>query len=221
MKVEKVFWDNPYLSELEAKVIDVNANKIMLDRTIVYAKSGGQESDSGTINEYTIISAEKLGTQIVYTLPNEHTLTIGDNVLLKIDWEKRYRLMRLHFAAELVLELINQNFQNPRKIGANITKDKARVDFEWIGNISSTFTLLHSKIEEIVSRASKIESDYSDVENERRFWRIEDFAKVSCGGTHLKSTLEIGEICLKRINIGSNKERIEILLVSDELTRER
>jgi len=221
MKVEKVFWDNPYLSELEAKVIDVDANKIMLDRTIVYAKSGGQESDSGTINEYTIISAEKLGTQIVYTLPNEHTLTIGDNVLLKIDWEKRYRLMRLHFAAELVLELINQNFQNPRKIGANITKDKARVDFEWIGNISSTFTLLHSKIEEIVSRASKIESDYSDVENERRFWRIEDFAKVSCGGTHLKSTLEIGEICLKRINIGSNKERIEILLVSDELTRER
>jgi len=221
MKVEKVFWDNPYLSELEAKVIYVDANKIMLDRTIVFAKSGGQESDSGTIDEYTILSAEKLGTQIVYTLPNEHSLTIGDNVLLKIDWEKRYRLMRLHFATELVLELINQNFNNPRKIGANITKDKARVDFEWIGNISSTFTLLHTKIEEIVNRASKIESDYSDVENERRFWRIKDFAKVSCGGTHLKSTLEVGEICLKRINIGSNKERIEILLVSDELTREK
>ena len=57
-------------------------------------------------------------------------------------------------------------------------------------------------------------SAFSDEENQRRCWGIEGFARVACGGTHLKKTGEVGEIDLKRKNVGKGKERIEIY-VSD------
>jgi Ser-tRNA(Ala) deacylase AlaX len=56
---------------------------------------------------------------------------------------------------------------------------------------------------------------FSDVKTQKRFWKIDGFAEVPCGGTHVKSTAEVGFITLKRVNIGSGKERIEIKLVDD------
>ena len=53
-------------------------------------------------------------------------------------------------------------------------------------------------------------SEYSDRGTERRFWEVADFARVPCGGTHLKRTAEVGAIRLKRKNTGKGKERVEI-----------
>jgi Ser-tRNA(Ala) deacylase AlaX len=131
-----------------------------------------------------------------------------------IDWEKRYILMKLHFMAEIILELVYQNYNHPEKIGANITDDKARVDFSWVGNISEIFPELISKTNSIINSNLDILSAFDDEKNERRYWYIEGFAKVSCGGTHLRKTGEIGLISLKRHNLGSGKERIEIYLKS-------
>jgi len=213
MVVRKLFWVDPYLTETQAKIITVNDDKITLDQTVAYAVSGGQDSDSGTIVGYEILAAAKQDNEIFYTLIHGHNLSVGDNVLVKIDWGKRYRLMKLHFAAELVLELIYQNYDRPNKIGANITKDKSRVDFEWQGKISDTFSFLQEKLAELVQGNFEITSDYSDEAKQKRFWEIKGFAKVPCGGTHLKKTGEIGNLCLKRKNIGAGKERIEITLV--------
>jgi Ser-tRNA(Ala) deacylase AlaX len=210
--VEKLFWVDPYLTETNANVVTITQNKITLNKTVAYAMSGGQDSDSGSIGGYEIITAQKQGKDIVYTISSQHNLDVGDNVIVNIDWEKRYQLMRLHFAAELVLELVYQNYDKPNKIGANITKDKARLDFEWQGNISEIFPFLQSELTKLVKNDFEIISDYSDKLNQRRYWEITGFAKVPCGGTHLKSTGEIGELCLKRKNIGAGKERIEIIL---------
>lgn len=212
MNVEKVFWENPYCIELEAVVTSVTDDFVTLDRTIAFAFSGGQESDTGTIGGYNILRADKQDKQIIYQLEG-HALSVGEPVLIAIDWGRRYRLMRLHFAAELVLELIYQNFNRPEKIGAHISEDKARVDFYWEGNISKTFEFLQREIKALVNSDLPISSNFSDEENEIRFWKISGFAKVPCGGTHLKQTGEVGELILKRNNIGKGKERIEIYLV--------
>lgn len=212
MTVNKVFWENPYLTEIQANITSIEYDTITLDRTIAFAFSGGQQSDAGTIGGYEIIDARKDNKEIFYRIPKEHSLKTGDEVLVKIDWEKRYKIMKLHFAAEIILELVYQNFNRPEKIGANITSDKARVDFYWKGNISETFPLLESKVKSLVELNADIISDFSDEENERRFWEIKDFARVSCGGTHIRKTGEIGPIKLKRNNLGGGKERIEIYL---------
>lgn len=212
MATKKIFWEDPYLTQLDAKVSSINENIVTLNQTILYAFSGGQESDQGTIEEYTVLEANKVGKEIYYTLNDNHTLKENQSVKVVLDWERRYRLMRLHFAAELILELVYQNYDHPEKIGAHISAEKARVDFYWDGNISSIFPNLMSKLNEIIAADYPILSEFEEYENERRTWEIVGFAKVSCGGTHLKSTSEVGSILLKRVNIGGGKEKIEITL---------
>jgi Ser-tRNA(Ala) deacylase AlaX len=212
VSVEKIFWIDPYLAELNARVTSVVKNTITVEKTIAYAFSGGQSSDTGTINGYKILKAEKIEKEILYTLEVLHDISVGDEVLIQIDWERRYRIMKLHFAAEIILELVNQHFGQPQKIGANITDSKARLDFVWDKNISETFTFLQSEATWIIEANLPIISDFSDLENEKRYWEIKGFGKVPCGGTHIKTTGEIGSILLKRDNIGKGKERIEISL---------
>lgn len=213
MTVKKLFWEDPYLKQCTATVMSVDGNCITLDETIVFAFSGGQASDSGTIHGYPVITARKAQKEIVYEIDAAHDLKVGQQVEVIIDWDKRYRIMRLHFAAEIVLELMVQNFNDPKKIGANITEEKARVDFEWHGNISDVFPLLQRKIEEIIDSNAPILSRFSDEEQEIRYWEIDGFGKVPCGGTHIKNTGEMGTILLKRgKRLGANKERIEIYL---------
>jgi Ser-tRNA(Ala) deacylase AlaX len=123
--------------------------------------------------------------------------------------------MRLHFAAEIVLELVYQHQPSAKKIGAHIAQDKSRIDFEWSENISTLFPMIEQKARDLIQSNHHIVSAYSDVDAEKRYWEIEGFARVPCGGTHLRRTGEVGEITLKRKNVGKGKERIEIY-VSDE-----
>jgi len=210
--MRKVFWENPYQQELTAKVIEVEGNRILLDATIAFSFSGGQESDKATINDLPILSSEIQGNLIYYLLEDNHNLQFGDSVELKIDWQRRYKLMRLHFAAELILELVTRKL-GVEKIGAHIAETKARIDFIYDKNISMYFPEILNEYTEIIQADALIKTDFSDIENQRRYWEIEGFSKVPCGGTHVKSTREVGFVTLKRVNVGGGKERVEIKLV--------
>jgi len=58
--------------------------------------------------------------------------------------------MRLHFAAEIILELVYQHLRSVKKVGAHIAQDKARIDFEWGENISKMFPLIQEQARSIV-----------------------------------------------------------------------
>lgn len=117
----KTFWDDPYCTEHQTTVTRVDGNDITLESTIFFAFSGGQESDSGFIQGIPVISAEKKKQEIIYSLPEGHNLVVGQKVSVKIDWARRYQLMRLHFAAELVLELF---YEALIKLGLILPKTK-------------------------------------------------------------------------------------------------
>ena len=208
----KVFWKNPYQTELHTRIKSIDDNKVELEETIFYAESGGQESDKGTINGFEVIKAEKSGKSIFYTLKSVSNFVIGQDVLVKIDWTRRYKLMKLHFAAEVVLELFYKRFTNLEKIGAHISENKSRIDFELSESISSLLSEVQAEAQSLIDADLFIESAYSDEKNERRYWKVEDFAQVACGGTHLKKTSEVGQLILKRKNIGKGKERVEIYI---------
>ena len=88
----KLFWQDPYLTELTTRIKSVHADIIMLDETIFYAFSGGQESDHGTISGLPVLEARKDGKEIFYTLPQDHQLKTGDAVTILINWPRRYQL---------------------------------------------------------------------------------------------------------------------------------
>ena len=207
---KKLFWEDPYLTTIETVVESVFDDLVTLRETIFFVFSGGQESDTGTIGGYPVLEARKSGLDLQYILAAGHELKRGDSVLVKIDWERRYRLMRLHFAAELILELVYRELGQVKKIGAHIAPDKARIDFHWPQNISSLFPRLTSQAQALVDQDMEIISAYSDESSQKRYWEVPGFARIPCGGTHLKRTGEVGNIMLKRKNIGKGKERIEV-----------
>lgn len=212
--IKKIFWEDPYLKNIETRITSVNGSKVTVEGTIFFAFSGGQESDTGTIAGYSVIEAIKIGKQIEYTLQEDHNLEKGDSVTIEIDWDRRYKLMRLHFAAELILELMYKKLRGTDKIGAHIAENKARIDFKWNESIAPLLPEVTEAVEAIVKKNIEINSAFSDKIREERFWEVAGIAKVPCGGTHLKKTGEVGKFKLKRKNIGKGKERVEIYLES-------
>lgn len=215
---KKLFWEDPYLTNCTTKVTAVNGPEIQIAESIFYAFSGGQESDHGNIGGWTVLEARKDGKEgldLIYTLPENHNLTLGQVVEVQIDWPRRYALMRLHFAAELVLELVYRDLGPIEKIGAHIAADKSRIDFARATPITEHLPALSEKVNQIIASNLPIESAFSDEANQRRYWRIEGFGQVPCGGTHLKTSSEVGLITLRRKNVGKGKERIEIYLTTN------
>ena len=212
--MRKVFWENPYQTSLITKVASVDGNRILFEDTIAYSFSGGQESDKATVNGMPILDSKMEGTLIYYVLPDGHNLANGDEVTMMIDWPRRYKLMRLHFAAELVLEIVTKKYQL-EKVGAHIAEDKSRIDFVFGEHISCLFEEILSEYNKIIAADHVIQTDYSDIPTQRRFWKIDGFAQVPCGGTHVKSTAEVGYVALKRARAGKSIERIEIRLLRD------
>lgn len=208
----KVFWTEPYRTALDTRVERVAGNDIAVVDTIFFAFSGGQESDRGTIGGRPVREARTADADILYTMHDGHGLSPGDPVAIQIDWARRYRLMRLHFAAELVLELVSRRLHPIEKIGAHIAQDKARIDFQHAANIAAILPDIASQALAIVRSDQPIISAFSDETAGLRYWEIAGFSRVPCGGTHLATTGEVGALSLKRKNIGKAKERIEIYL---------
>lgn len=214
--MRKVFWDNPYQQSLTTTVSDVSHNRVLFKETIAFSFSGGQESDKAYINGRPILNSEIVGNLIYYHLEEGHGLQTGNTVEMIIDWARRYRLMRLHFAAELILELVTKKIAI-QKIGAHIAETKSRIDFVYDQNIACIFEDILAEYNEIIQKDLIIKTGFTDIEHQRRYWEIEGLSKVSCGGTHVKSTAEVGFVTLKRKNVGSSKERIEIVLMDEDV----
>src|SRR3989344_519236 len=212
MHTKRLFWNDPYLKDCNANVIEINNDKIVLDQTIIYALSGGQESDSGNIGEYEVIEATKREDTLVYTLNKPFNGKVGDNVKVKIDWDKRYKLMRLHSAQHIVAEIVMQNYKDTKDAGGGISSNKARLDFSGI-KFSEILKDIEIKVNKFISENHTIKLCGEEKDETRRLWEIEGFAKMNCSGTHVKNTSEIGKITLKRKSGGANIERLEIYLV--------
>lgn len=236
--MRKVFWDNPYQQCLETKVSQVDGNVVVFEETIGFSECGGQESDTVTANDIRALSShmDKYAPFLIYyTFPEGHGFVPGANVIMKIDWLRRNRLMRLHFTCELILVLMNRLFNDTpegvelkpeeidtiiKKRGAHIAETGARVDFECDSNIAVYFPKLLEEYNKIIAGDLPIEKGFLDEPNQVRYWRLPNIATVPCGGTHVRSTGEIGAIELKRDRANKGVERIRILLKNNQTTND-
>ena len=210
MRTRKLFWQDPYCAQANCAVSGVSGADVFLASTIFFAFSGGQESDRGTIGGFEVLEARREGLDIRYTLEQGHSIRQGEVVMVAIDWDRRYRLMRLHFAAELILELLCRRLPQAPRIGAHISQDKARIDFALSSSIAPLLPSVADEANAIVSADLPIVTGFDDEESERRYWFVEGLSRVPCGGTHVRRTGELGRVSLKRKNVGSGKERVEI-----------
>jgi alanyl-tRNA synthetase len=201
-----LFNNDPYLKECTATVERVEGNTVVLDKTVFFAVSGGQASDAGTIGGVAVTEARKDGEEIVYILADGGSVKVGDTVEVRIDWERRYALMKLHSALHLLYFLSQKMFGFADTIGTSIDREKARLDFECPEAVTNKLPLLEQEANEILAKQLPITRTW---DGKTGHWQCGEWI-VPCGGTHPKNTSEIGAIKLKRKNIGKGKERIEI-----------
>ncbi|MEK6984409.1 MAG: alanyl-tRNA editing protein [Nanoarchaeota archaeon] len=209
---KKLFYQDTQKTECEATVTGVMGPEIMLDQTIFFAFSGGQASDSGTINGIPVREAMASGENIIYVLEQMPTFKEGDKVIIKIDGDKRNKIMRLHSGIHIMHFLFIKKTGNPKLIGSNIDENKGRLDYQYPEPVSNILAEIEQKANEIFSQDIEIKTYPEENKPDYRYWECNGW-KVPCGGTHPKSTKEIGKVQLKRKNIGSGKERIEVYLV--------
>ena len=229
----KIFEENPYQKEIKTKIkkIDVKEKAIELEDTIFYGQSGGQPGDIGEIitdgRKIEVNNTIKSDGVIKNILENIDNLNVNKEVTAKINWNKRYKHMRMHSALHLMCAAIPLSVT-----GGQIGFEKSRLDFndpekkinkeELEDKINKLMNDDHKIIYELID--SNILENQPElvrtmsvkppkVEEKLRFVKIGNIDFQPCGGTHVKSTKEIGEIKIGKIeNKGKMNRRVNILI---------
>ena len=229
----KIFEENAYTKEIETEIIEINTenNTIELKDTIFYGKSGGQPGDIGEIladgQKIDVIETIKTGGDIKNILENINVLSINQKITARINWDKRYKYMRMHSALHLMCASIPLGVT-----GGQIGYEKSRLDFN-DPEKKINKDELQKKINELMKQDYEIIYEYIDsnileskpelvrtmsvkppkIEGKLRFVKIGNIDFQPCGGTHVKSTREIGEIKIGKIeNKGKMNRRVNILI---------
>jgi len=228
---EFLFRDDSYLQSLDATVTEVTPEGgIVLDRTIFYAASGGQPGDTGTIGGVTIagtIHPEGDKTRIVHVpAEGQPAVAPGRQVTATLDWDRRYRLMRMHTA----LHLLSVVFPFP-VTGGSVGEDKGRLDFD-MPEVPQNLPELEATLNAMVSAAHPVTAEWITDEEMAananliktmkvkppmgqgrvRLIRIGDVDLQPCGGTHVRNTSEIGPLKLGKIEKkGAINRRVSLL----------
>ncbi|MER8825640.1 alanyl-tRNA editing protein [Mesorhizobium sp. M0938] len=232
-RTDALFRDDAYLRTADAVVVAVNDHGgVILDRTIFYATSGGQPGDTGTLERAdgsliavaATITGETKDEIIHVPPPGQAVLEVGEPIKLAVDWERRHLLMRMHTACHLLTVAC------PFPItGASVSEDDSRVDFD-IPDAGFTREDVTARLMELV-RADhpvfiRLITDEELAANpglvksknvrppvgtgKIRLVCIGENASIDsqpCGGTHVKSTGEVGEIHIGKIEKKGRENR--------------
>lgn len=238
MPTECLFREDSYLKSCDARVVALTEQGgIVLDRTVFYANSGGQPGDTGTL-----ITAD--GTRIavdnaIYTdaakseiahvaATGAPGLKVGDAVTATIDWDKRHARMRMHTALHLLSAVL------PYAVtGGSVGESESRLDFD-IPEAGLDKDSITAKVNEMIASNASVSARWiSDAELEAnpglvktmsvkppmgtgkvRLIEIANLDLQPCGGTHVRSTGEIGPVRVTQIEKkGKQNRRVRLALI--------
>ncbi len=226
MITKQIYLEDSYLKELDAEVVALGEG-VVLDKTIFYASSGGQPHDTGIISGNGTYEVKDVIKRDELFHVTEQIPAVGEKVRLKIDWDRRYKLMRQHTSIHVVSSIAMKEF-GAMITGNQINVDYSRIDFnfkEWNGDISSALqkrvneellknqevSILTMKRDEILGMegALKVDLRLLPTTDTLRVVKIGDVDIQPDGGTHVRNTSEIGEIEIYKIeNKGKNNKRM-------------
>ena len=232
MVTQDLFRDDAYARDCRATVTGIRDDALVLDRTVFYPTGGGQPGDSGRIEwegqSLTVVDTRygEDGT-ILHLLAPESILPVeGQEVRAVINWDRRYRHMRMHTALHLLGAVLPYGVT-----GGNISAEKSRLDFNMDETIDKAAT--QAALDALVAADHAVRCRWiSDEELDRqpelvrtmsvkppsgqgrvRLLEIEGVDLQPCGGTHLASTGEVGQVRIGKVEKkGRQNRRVNIHL---------
>lgn len=229
---QPLFIEDSYLTTSEATVVAINdRGGIVLDRTCFYATSGGQPGDTGfferedgsRIDIAATITGESKA-EIIHVPANDQPVPgVGEKLVLHIDWERRYKLMRMHTACHLLTVICPYGIT-----GASVGENESRVDFDMSEIVDKKDVT--EKLMELVERnhpiftqwitEAELDSNPDLVKSKNvrppkgsgrvRLVCIGEGSSIDsqpCGGTHVSETKEVGEIHIGKIEKKGRENR--------------
>ena len=213
---ELLFHDHSYLQKFDATVTAVSETGVALDRTAFYIGGGGQPSDVGILcvegRDYAVTGIKRDGGLILHLLDGERP-TEGSQVAGRIDWDRRYQLMRTHTALHILCGVVWRDY-GALVTGGNMQPGEARMDFE-LERMSTDFAEeIEAKINEEVAVARNVlvanlpREEAEEIPDlirtkinllptnirEVRTIDIQGLDVQADGGTHVNNTTEVGRI---------------------------
>lgn len=234
--IEELAGSDSYRAVAEGRVLDLVDGGVILDRTVFYARGGGQPGDTGSIRwdggEVAVVDTVRQGGRLVHIVESSDLPEPGVAVEGMIDWDRRYRLMRTHTALHALSGVVFRDF-GARVTGGNMEPGVARMDFE-LDSISVEFgreveERLNAELAagyptEILSMPRDVALLDPDLirtkvnlipewVEEIRVVDIVGLDRQADGGTHVRSTLEVGRIrVVKTESKGKSNKRMRIEL---------
>jgi misacylated tRNA(Ala) deacylase len=232
---EELFREDAYLKTCAARVTAVDAAGIRLDRTVFYPMGGGQPGDTGVLRRAdgsTIAIADtRKGTlpgEIVHVpAAGQPAPSVGEDVTAEIDWERRYRHMRMHTCLHLLCAAVPAGVT-----GGQIGDQRSRLDFD-AGELVLDKAAIAEKVNALIAANHAVAPRWiSDEElaakpelvrtmsvkpptghGKVRLLDIPGVDLQPCGGTHVSTTGEIGPVVIEKIESkGKRNRRVVIAL---------
>ena len=222
------------MKEFEGTVVSVDGDLVELNKTAFFPTGGGEPNDTGKLsvdrNEFNVTDVSKSGDSILHKVDKEGLQT-GQTVKGMINWERRYRLMKMHTAAHLLSALIH-NDTGALITGGNLDLDKSRIDFNLEDFDREKFTVYVQKANELIKQGAPVKSYFMkreeamkipgiikllealppNVEN-LRIVEIEDVDVQADGGNHVRNLNELGRIEIVKLeNKGKTNRRMYFAL---------
>jgi misacylated tRNA(Ala) deacylase len=234
---ELLFHHDSYLNQFDAQVTEITDDGVVLDRTAFYIGGGGQPHDVGVLiagdQEYPVTRVGRSDGKIIHQIERDLPPT-GANVTGRIDWERRYLLMRTHTALHILCGVVWRDY-GAKVTGGDMQPGTARMDFE-LETMSAEFA---HELEErvnaevaaardiLVDNLSRGEADHHPdlirtkvnllppTIAEVRTIDISGLDLQADGGTHVANTTEVGVIkVVGHESKGRINKRVRIALES-------
>ncbi|MGN1163247.1 MAG: alanyl-tRNA editing protein [Candidatus Ornithospirochaeta sp.] len=208
---ELLYYTDPYLEEVEATVREIRDGKVVFDKTIFYPECGGQPGDRGFFGGRRIVDTRKGDDGTPLSVFEGELPEVGEKAILSLDWDHRYFYMKEHTAQHLLSSVLFY-LHNIGTVAVHQGEEVLTIETDR-SDISDAELL--SVEEEAMDRVfgglrvwqEDMERDKALSLNMRRSIKVDgDFVKVvfiegedavACGGVHVASTSEIGEICCR------------------------
>ena len=224
---KKLFWEDPYAREFEAEVELIEGNRVVLDQTAFNPRGGGLLSDTGRLNGVRVIEATKEGDNVYHILESPAEMRVGDRVHGELDWDRRYRIMKMHTSAHILSAVVNGE-TGALITGNQISPDESRVDFNLEDFDREKMTYYIGRVNEAVGRELEVKTYFMKREEALatpgfvklanamppslevlRIVQIGDFDTQADGGVHVRNTREIGKVVgVKVDNKGKSNRRL-------------
>jgi misacylated tRNA(Ala) deacylase len=233
MPTRHIYRDDSYVKEFKSRIISITDKGVILDQTAFHSESGGVATDTGYLEaggrRYRVLRAihDRESDEVYHVLESYEGLSPGQEVFGAIDWERRYRLMRLHTAAHIISAIMYRD-HGALITGGQVEPEYARDDFSIERFDRQIFDDVIRKANEVVRSGLELKIYYMPREEALRIPGITKLAEKmppsyrvlriveipgvdiqADGGPHVRNTREIGEIRLLKVeNRGRNKKRI-------------